>query len=139
MRNPYLNRVAIKDPAQFFGRSREVLKIFSRIGAPRPQSISVVGERRIGKSSLLCYVAHPQIRARHLDNSEGYIFISIDLQQKRRLTRDEFFKELLARIAKEAQDDSINQLEPHLDSLRALLESFKEQGRKLIVLLDEFD
>ena len=47
--NPYLNRVAIKDPAQFFGRAREVSKIFSRIGASRPQSISVVGERRIGK------------------------------------------------------------------------------------------
>jgi serine/threonine-protein kinase len=139
MRNPYLNRVAINDPAQFFGRSREVLKIFSRIGAPRPQSISVVGERRIGKSSLLCYIANPQIRVRYLDNPESYIFISIDLQQKRRLTRDEFFKELLSRIAKETQDEAISHLEPHLDSLRALLERFKEQGRKLIVLLDEFD
>ncbi|HSE99153.1 MAG TPA: ATP-binding protein, partial [Blastocatellia bacterium] len=57
--NPYLNRVAIKDPRQFFGRSREVSKIFSRIGASRPQSISVVGERRIGKSSLLYYINHP--------------------------------------------------------------------------------
>src|SRR5262245_35757451 len=139
MRNPYLNRVAIKDPLQFFGRSREVSKIFSRIGAPRPQSISVVGERRIGKSSLLCYIAHPQIRVRYLDDSENYIFISIDLQQRRRLTRDEFFKELLACIAKETKDESINHLEPHLDSLRVLLETFKEQRRKLIILLDEFD
>src|ERR1700754_494465 len=41
--NPYLNRVAIRDPRQFFGRKREVAKIFSRIGASRPQSIAVVG------------------------------------------------------------------------------------------------
>src|SRR2546423_13166768 len=96
--NPYLNRVAIKDPAQFFGRTREVSKIFSRIGASRPQSISVVGERRIGKSSLLHYVNNPEVRARHLDKSDAYAFAFIDLQQKRRLTLTEFFKELFDQV-----------------------------------------
>src|SRR5437588_1263065 len=100
-RNPYLNRVAIQDPKQFFGRAREVSKIFSRIGASRPQSISVVGERRIGKSSLLHFINRPEIRARFLDQNESYAFAFIDLQQKRRLTLIEFFKELLVLLAKE--------------------------------------
>ncbi len=39
MPNPYLNRVAIRDPAQFYGRRREVARIFSRLGADRPQSM----------------------------------------------------------------------------------------------------
>src|ERR1700759_3007202 len=99
-RNPYLNRVAIKDPAQFFGRSREVSKIFSRITASRPQSISVVGERRIGKSSLLHYVNPPQVRANSLDQPDAYLFAFIDLQQKRRITPPEFFKELFELLAK---------------------------------------
>src|SRR5215208_4516861 len=103
-RNPYLNRVAIKEPSQFFGRTREVARIFSRIGAPRPQSISVVGERRIGKSSLLQFINHPQIRARNLDDVQSYIFVFIDLQQKRRLTLEEFFKGLFELIAKEVRD-----------------------------------
>lgn len=137
--NPYLNRVAIKDPAQFFGRAREVSKIFSRVGASRPQSISVVGERRIGKSSLLCFINHPQIRERFLDRPESYAFAFIDLQQKRRLTLTEFFKELFALLAKETGDKSLNKLQPSFDSLRSMLENFRRDGRKLVVLFDEFD
>ncbi|HEX8184213.1 MAG TPA: protein kinase, partial [Blastocatellia bacterium] len=123
----------------FFGRAREVSKIFSRIGSSRPQSISVVGERRIGKSSLLYYIDHPQVRRRLLDGSDSYTFAFIDLQQKRRLTLTEFFKELFSLIAKEVNDESVMRLEPAFDSVRALLEDFRRQGRKLIVLFDEFD
>jgi tRNA A-37 threonylcarbamoyl transferase component Bud32 len=139
LRNPYLNRVAIKDPAHFFGRRREVAKIFSRIGASRPQSISIVGDRRIGKSSLLYFISHPQTRNRFLDNPGSYLFVLIDLQQKRRLTLGEFFGELFALLAKETGDNSIAELEPAFDSLLATLEKFRRQQRKLIVLLDEFD
>jgi eukaryotic-like serine/threonine-protein kinase len=138
-RNPYLNRVAIKDPAQFFGRTREVSKIFSRLTASRPQSISVVGERRIGKSSLLSYVNHPQVRARYLDQADAYVFAFIDLQQKRRITPAEFFKELFELLAKETGDESLAAEEPGFDRMRAVLERFRRRSRKLIVLLDEFD
>ena len=138
-RNPYLNRVAIRDPAQFFGRAREVSKIFSRIGASRPQSISVVGERRIGKSSLLNFINHPEVRQRFLDRSESYAFAFIDLQQKRRLTLTEFFKELFALLAKESGDKSLAKLQPSFDSLRAVLDNFRRDERKLVVLFDEFD
>src|SRR5437764_6725005 len=138
-RNPYLNRVAIKDPAQFFGRTREVSKIFSRLTASRPQSISVVGERRIGKSSLLNYVNHPQVRARYLDQLDAYVFAFIDLQQKRRITPTEFFKELFELMAKETGDESLAAEEPGFDTMRGLLERFRRRSLKLIVLLDEFD
>lgn len=137
--NPYLNRVAIKDPAQFFGRVREISKIFSRIGASRPQSISVVGERRIGKSSLLNFINHPDVRRRFLDQSDSYAFAFIDLQQKRRLTLTEFFKELFALLAKETGDKSLAKLPSSFDSLRVVLEGFRGDGRKLVVLFDEFD
>jgi eukaryotic-like serine/threonine-protein kinase len=139
LRNPYLNRVAIKDPAQFFGRSREVSKIFSRIGASRPQSISVVGERRIGKSSLLYFINDRTVRSRFLDRPEAYAFAFIDLQQKRRLTLTEFFAELFALLSKEIGDKSLTKLTPGFDSVRALLEGFRRDKRKLIVLFDEFD
>lgn len=138
-RNPYLNRVAIKDPAQFYGRTREVAKIFSRVGAPRPQSISVVGERRIGKSSLLQYVNAAAVRVRFLEQPGSYVFVFIDLQQKRKLTLTEFFQELFLCIAKEVKDDAISRLDPHFDALRSLLERFRADGRKLVVLFDEFD
>ena len=48
--NPFINRVMIRNPEDFFNRKAEIKKIFSRIGASKPQSISIVGDRRIGKS-----------------------------------------------------------------------------------------
>jgi tRNA A-37 threonylcarbamoyl transferase component Bud32 len=98
-----------------------------------------VGERRIGKSSLLYYINDPQVRSRYLDRTESYTFAFIDLQQKRRLTLTEFFKELLALVAKETGDDSVARLDPAFDSVRTMLENFRREGRKLIVLFDEFD
>ncbi|HEU4387791.1 MAG TPA: protein kinase [Blastocatellia bacterium] len=138
-RNPYLNRVAIKNPAEFFGRAREVAKIFSRISASRPQSIAVVGDRRIGKSSLLYFIGHPEVRARYLDRPEAYAVVLVDLQQKRKLTVAEFFRELLALAADEIHDRSLTELDPTFDSVRSVLETFRRDGRKLIVLFDEFD
>ena len=134
-----MNRVAIKDPSQFFGRQREVLRIFSRIGASRPQSISVVGERRIGKSSLLYHLNNPDVRNRFLDPAGEYVFALIDLQQKRGLTPGAFFSELFSQVAKAARDESLTELEPAFDSVLAMLERFRRDGRKLIVLFDEFE
>jgi serine/threonine-protein kinase len=99
----------------------------------------VVGERRIGKSSLLHFINNPEIRARHLDQYQSYVFVFIDLQQKRRLTLTEFFKEFFALVATETGDEKITGFEPTFDSVRAMLEQFRRQGRKLIVLFDEFD
>lgn len=139
LRNPYLNRVAIQDPAQFYGRRREIAKAFSRLGAPRPQSISIVGDRRIGKSSLLHFINNRGVRSRHLDAPDSYAFAFIDLQQKRRLTLTEFFNELFGLVSREIGDASVSRLDPTFDSVRSMLERFRREGRKLVVLFDEFD
>lgn len=138
LRNPYLNRVAIKDPAQFYGRPREVARIFSRLGASRPQSISIVGERRIGKSSLLYYISNPDIRAKYLDRPESYTFVFIDLQQRRKISMPELFRELGTAIGREI-GETLDDREPKFDSLLRLFERFRQEGRKLIVSFDEFD
>ena len=46
--NPYAQRGIIRDRTRFVGRERELQQIFSRLQTM--QSVSVVGERRIGKS-----------------------------------------------------------------------------------------
>jgi len=53
-RNPFVNRSMIKTPGEFVGRAREVKSILDRV--VKMQCSSVVGERRIGKSSLLYYI-----------------------------------------------------------------------------------
>src|SRR5262249_15557633 len=78
-------------------------------------------------------------RRRFLDRADSYAFAFIDLQQKRRLSLTEFFKELFALLGKETGDDSLTRLEPSFDALRGVLENFRRDGRKLVVLFDEFD
>lgn len=49
--NPFTNRGMITKENEFVGREREISDILARIR--NGNSVSVVGERRIGKSSLL--------------------------------------------------------------------------------------
>src|SRR5262245_24057954 len=113
--NPYLNRVAIRDPRQFFGRKREIGKIFSRIGASRPQSIAVVGDRRIGKSSLLHQIYNPELRAQYLDEPSRYAFLFVDLQQRRHISIDEFFQDLFGHLAEALGPEAVDGLTPSFD------------------------
>ena len=56
MPNPFSNRNMIRDPHQFFGRSRELSQIFSRLDPQQPQNVSVVGPHRMGRSSMLWHI-----------------------------------------------------------------------------------
>ena len=95
-----------------------------------PISCSVqIGERRIGKSSLLQFINNPEARARHLDRTEAYTFAFIDLQQKRRLSLNEFFTELFSLLATETGDKSLTKLKPSFDSVRTVLDNFRAEGR----------
>ena len=89
--NPYLNRVMVPRPEMFFGRRALVRRIMSRLSAQKPQSVSVVGERRIGKSSLLNFLRSPAARLEFLDAPEAFLFLFIDFQQARTLDAREFF------------------------------------------------
>ena len=77
--NPFTYGNAISDPRRFFGRTREVEQIFSRLSNEELESSSLVGDRRIGKTSLLNYLADPGVRAAHFLEPEDYIFIYVDL------------------------------------------------------------
>ncbi|MDP9312261.1 MAG: helix-turn-helix domain-containing protein [Chloroflexota bacterium] len=61
--NPFFHRGPVRDPTYFSGRAREVdfLADLLRQG----QSIAISGPRRFGKTSLLFYLAHPDVAAAH--------------------------------------------------------------------------
>ena len=72
--SPFQNRHKITNQEEFFGRNDEYASIISRLG--NTQSCSIVGERRIGKSSLLWHIC--QTANGKLD--ESYKFFYHDLQ-----------------------------------------------------------
>ncbi len=115
--NPYAQRGMIRDPARFFGRERERGQIFSRLKTM--QSVSVVGERRIGKSSLLYHIA--QTGRERL--GEDYTCHYLDLQLV--LSTEEFFDRACELLNTEGST--------HRDFEEAI------RGKRIVLCLDEFE
>lgn len=63
--NPFTYGNPISDPHRFVGRAREVEQIFGRLRNEEFESSSLVGDHRIGKTSLLKYLANPGVREVH--------------------------------------------------------------------------
>ncbi len=128
----------IQDPDQFFGRRREVSRILSRMGTERPQSVSVVGDRRIGKSSLLHYLTWPQVQLQHLRDPSALVVVSLDFQQLRIVSLEAFFSLLFKQIQVVKQDLG-DPGRPGYGAFQTILETLGKEGKKLIFLFDEFD
>jgi serine/threonine protein kinase len=139
-RNPYLNRVMIKHPEDFFGRKKEIKKIYSRLDAPHPQSISIVGDRRTGKSSLLNYVYHRTNRRQSMQNYQNSIFIYMDFQRSPDITVPMFIDMLFSMFEFEQKKElpSITG-EKNLDHLKNMIQELSSKDKRVILLMDEFE
>ena len=66
---------------------------------------------------MIARVEYPKLDAGpYLDQLDAYVFAFIDLQQKRRITPPEFFKELFELLAKEIGDESLAAEEPKVEA-----------------------
>jgi len=84
MPNPFFYGGWITDPARFVGRKAELGRIFAALETAHTgqlQSVSIVGPRRIGKSSLLYHLT--QVYVQHLSQPGAYRFAYVDLEDAR--------------------------------------------------------
>ena len=141
LKNPYLNRVMIRNTDDFYGRKSEVKKICARIGASRPQSISIVGERRIGKSSLLHYIYHPENRTKYLQHPNDYLFIFIDFQEKHQIDIPQFLEFIIKSLLRECKKDLDldSNLQPDYQDFKKLVSALDQNSLKIIMIFDEFE
>ncbi len=135
--NPYLNRVMISHPSMFFGRVTLVKRIMGRLSSEKPQSVSIVGERRIGKSSLLNFLTFESTRKEHLGDTGKYVFAFVDFQQVRSGNPDEVAAAIFQELRKSVECDSTGRED--FDGIRSLCECLTDDGYKLILLFDEFE
>ncbi|MFQ5798809.1 MAG: hypothetical protein ACE5H0_08965 [Bacteroidota bacterium] len=147
MNNPYTNRRTIKNPQEFYGREREVRRIYSRLSSSHPQCISIIGERKIGKSSLLYFISHDDIRKKWLKDAESYLFLLLDLQERNgEISFSTFFQFIFKTLAERLDSSLIpSSLIEGVETEAECYETFKnivsnidKQGYKLILLFDEF-
>ena len=134
MPNPFTNVGRIEDSRYFFGRAAVLDAIFDRLNGVQLGSVNVVGERRIGRSSLLWHVK--TIAPQRLPDAfcVGYL----DLQSEVIDSPDAFRSHALHEWGAGAAEDS--RLSPvPADVFESRLLDLRAQGLKLVVLLDEFE
>ena len=139
-KNPYLSRTMIKNRESFFGRHQEVRRIFARLNASPPGSMSIVGERKIGKSSLLNHVYTRQIRVANLDEPERMVMVFLDFQEEKDMSIEKFVMTLLGIAAIELRGRvPVEDCALSLDGIKDFVQRLNSSGYRLAILLDEFD
>lgn len=130
--NPFTSRGMITDPRLFVGREDALERIFSRLEAAQPQSVSIVGERRIGRSSLLWQVKHQA--AQRLPNPQQYRLALVDAQDAVAHTPEGFRGLVLRGLFDE-------RTLPNCDAqtFGDVLFARNPTRQKLVVLVDEFE
>lgn len=146
--NPFTYGNPISDPRRFVGRAREVEQIVGRLRNEEFESSSLVGDRRIGKTSLLNYLTDPGVRAAHGLGPGDYIFVYVDLEMvDETMGHEQLWRRLLVLMRRQCKDRELTELLAALEgaerldtfALDELFQQVDDRGQHVIFLLDEFE
>src|SRR5205085_9790780 len=101
--NPFYMFNPISDPALFYGQSGILEQMYSIV--KHGQSVSLLGHRRTGKSSILRCMGHPEIQARFRYELSRQVFVYIDLRTYLKKTCSDFFDDVSQKIVSACSDN----------------------------------
>jgi hypothetical protein len=138
-RTPFVLGTPIKNPADFFGRTRVLRELYDAV--LNRQLTTVVGEHRCGNTSVIYQVLHEEQRARYLtpEQDRGLLFAFVSAQ-----LAAEGPRALLRRIGlsiRRADDGARVEFVDDIDQrwLENYLEDLADRGRRLVLLIDELE
>ena len=145
--NPFSFGNPVSDPSRFFGREREIRQITDRLQSSAFESTSVVGERRIGKTSLLKHLANPEVAEQMGLSPDEYVVVYVDFQGCNTITQVRFWGRILKRVARSLKDEELAAMAKDLVErdqidqfdLEDLFLEIDDRGLKLVLLMDEFE
>jgi hypothetical protein len=145
--NPFTFGNPIRDPVRFFGRKQEIRQITGRLLSSAVESTSIVGERRIGKTSLLLHLANPDVAADLGLKSDQYCLVYIDFQGLTDITPQRFWQRVLHRMSRTICNPKLEPMIKELQhaetfdlfDLEDLFEEINTQGLNIVLLMDEFE
>ena len=139
--NPFFHRGAIRLAKHFHGRSAEVDQILGLLR--NGQSVSLIGPRRIGKSSLLLHICRPTVRKSFDLHPPHALFVMIDCQELGGSPPEEVYEALLLSLsdATEAAGIAIDQIQQPgtYRALDRVLYQISSQNIPVVFILDEFE
>jgi AAA+ ATPase superfamily predicted ATPase len=145
--NPFTFGNPIRDPARFYGRKGDIRQIVNRLLSTAHESTSTVGERRIGKTSLLYHLSKPDVAASHGLNKDAYCLVYIDFQGLTDITPQRFWQRILHKMSRSICEPSlvpsIDELQKREDfdlfDLEDLFERINLSGLTVVLFMDEFE
>jgi hypothetical protein len=138
--NPFFHRGAIRRAEEFHGRQAEIGQIMGLFR--NGQSVSIVGPRRIGKTSLLLHLCRESTRRPFGLGSPETLFAMIDCQELGGSPPEEAYEILLTAVADAAEESALKVTVNRPGSYHALdrvLKRLYEESVSVVVLLDEFE
>ena len=138
--NPYFNLAMIRNVEMFFGRNK-LLKRFYAALANR-QSVSILGKRRIGKSSFLWCASLPEMQAHFSFDLSHHIFIFLDLHDFLHKSSEDFFHRLSEEIISQGAKVPglvLPTVTNGADVFSNVLDQIDKKGFFPVLLLDSFD
>ncbi|MEO0969528.1 MAG: AAA-like domain-containing protein [Cyanobacteria bacterium J06639_18] len=139
--NPFVAAGMLTDTRLFVGRKDELRTIISKMSAAQPTSVNVVGERRIGKSSLLHHFF--QTWEQLVANPSNYVVIYLSLQDVS--SQEDFYlavaQKLLNRPVVKTQAVLTNALQVrplNRQTFSLAIAEFKKQRLLPVLCLDDF-
>jgi len=138
--NPFYHRGPIRDRRYFFGRTKKTRQALHMLG--ENQCISVVGPRRIGKTSFLFHLCDPEVRKEYGIGDE-HLFVYVDCQGLEDLDRLQFYqwlwKEAKKSFRERGEGEGWAQSISNFNDLRDAMEMVQNKGYRLTFLFDEFE
>lgn len=103
--SPFITGAPITHPRHFFGRQRELKRLFDLLKRHPLQNAAIIGKRRSGKTSLLHYLKNitttppeqlrPGQKSDWLPHPERYCWIFVDFQDSRMGSRERLLSYIL--------------------------------------------
>ena len=144
MTNPYVSRGPVRDPAMFYGRAHELDDIASFLHGY--QSVSLIGPRKMGKTSLLFHLMRPALWPT-IGIGESNLFVYIDCEVLGDGSPAEIFSLFASEISLALDERALPQ-EPTLDkvvdrptrlALETAIRRLNRRGLQIVLILDEFE
>ncbi len=139
--NPFFHRGAIRRAEEFHGRQKEISQIYEL--CRNGQSISVIGPRRIGKSSLLLHLCRKSTRMLYSAAPQQTLFSLVDCQELGGSPPEEVYEAFMSSIVERALAENIVippvQRSGTYRSLDLVLREVVAAGYGVVLLLDEFE
>ncbi|MEE4193886.1 MAG: TIR domain-containing protein [Anaerolineae bacterium] len=145
--NPFNFGNPIRNPERFIGRQSDLNQVVKRLRSTAHESTSIIGEERIGKTSLLKYLENKENADALGLSPDVYCMVYIDFQGLADITPSRFWGRVLQKIDRSISNPNLaaeikeirSQGMFDLFDLEDIFALIEDEGLTVVLLLDEFE